>query len=158
MYGHMTIEEFLESSNQHSLEQISQGYIDDNEWDKGSHYIVLRELSKKLLTEVQKEKDLLENVWYAVEWYCSGDTGLEAVKKAVKYYKEDQAEKQPKTPLQLMQNRELEAKIYKHAVREFVDEETYQKISDLYNQKITEARSLGLNKTNLKDLFPDKER
>lgn len=42
------------------------------------------------------------------------------------------------------QHKEWEFRLFKRSVREFVDEGTYKKIGDTYNQRVTEFRKTGV--------------
>jgi len=45
------------------------------------------DLSKEYREKVETLRASLENVWHAVEWNMSGDSGEDAVKEAIKKYR-----------------------------------------------------------------------
>ena len=56
--------------------------------DAGSATIYLYAYTNALQLMIDKIKAELEDIWHAVEWHDSGDSGIEVVKEAVEKWKQ----------------------------------------------------------------------
>ncbi len=63
-------------------ELTDMGYI-----DAAKETFALKTLIEQTKVRMEVYLDRLRPVWKAVEWYCSGDSGMDAVEEAIKKYR-----------------------------------------------------------------------
>lgn len=69
------------------LEPMITELIDMGYKDAAKETMALKLLVDQTKVRMEVYLDRLRPVWKAVEWYCSGDSGMEAVEEAIRKYR-----------------------------------------------------------------------
>lgn len=80
-------EEFLNRCNIDSLEEMSTQLLNLGYEDVSRDFQRLIEYCKTAYNRIDVLKDQLQDVMHAVEWYESGDYGLDNLKKSIEKYR-----------------------------------------------------------------------
>ena len=69
------------------LEEMVTELTDMGFIDAAKETFALKTLIDQTKVRMEVYLDRLRPVWKAVEWYCSGDSGMEAVEEAIRKYR-----------------------------------------------------------------------